>query len=149
MNLCGRKRFPGSPEQPDVQTERLCDRQMQPRTTFLFDFEDNGDFDVENNDRPTCRVTILSKNAKYLETKVESQYGTEYHVDRISESLISQWQVVIIVVSILIVKIILIFNDKLLPLHSNGSVTHSRPEPLMLQILHINSAVLTQYITSP
>ena len=53
------------------------------------------DFEVANNDEPTCRVTILSKNAKYLETKVESQYGTEYHVDRISESLISQWQVFI------------------------------------------------------
>ena len=71
-------------------------------------------------------MTILSKNAKYLETKVEfllsyyddgggddnvdggdfqydqnhldnieveSYYGTEYHVDRVSESLLSQWQV--------------------------------------------------------
>ena len=25
--------------------------------------------------------------------EVESYYGTEYHVDRVSESLISQWQV--------------------------------------------------------
>ena len=39
------------------------------------------------------RVTVLSKNAKYLETKVEAHYGTEYHVDRISEDLLTQWQV--------------------------------------------------------
>ena len=38
------------------------------------------------------RVTVLSKNAKYLETKVEAHYGTEYHVDRISEDLLTQWQ---------------------------------------------------------
>ena len=30
-----------------------------------------------NNDPLPCRVTILSKNAKYLETKVEYQYGME------------------------------------------------------------------------
>ena len=49
-------------------------------------------------------MTILSKNAKYLETKVESQYGTEYHVDRISESLIAQWQVVIKFLLIVIIN---------------------------------------------
>ena len=55
-------------------------------------------------DSSICRVTILSKNAKYLETKVESQYGTEYHVDRISESLIAQWQVIKIFLLIVIIN---------------------------------------------
>ena len=39
------------------------------------------------------RVTVLSKNTKYLETKVEAHYGTEYHIDRVSEELLQQWQV--------------------------------------------------------
>ena len=55
-------------------------------------------------------MTILSKNAKYLETKVESQYGTEYHVDRISESLIAQWQVGKIFVLIVIINPVLKLN---------------------------------------
>ena len=38
------------------------------------------------------RVTILTKNAKYLETKVEPHYGTEYHVDRIPEETLAQWR---------------------------------------------------------
>ena len=38
------------------------------------------------------RVTVLSKNAKYLETKVEAHYGTEFHIDRIPEDMISQWR---------------------------------------------------------
>merc|ERR1719461_1470246 len=38
------------------------------------------------------RVTILTKNAKYLETKVEPHYGTEYHVDRISEETLTEWR---------------------------------------------------------
>jgi len=38
------------------------------------------------------RVTVLSKNAKYLETKVEAHYGTEFHIDRISDDMISQWR---------------------------------------------------------
>ncbi|XP_023335027.1 insulin-degrading enzyme isoform X2 [Eurytemora carolleeae] len=38
------------------------------------------------------RVTILTKNAKYLETKVEPYYGTEYYVDKIQEDVIQEWK---------------------------------------------------------
>ena len=38
------------------------------------------------------RLTVLSKNAKYLETVVEPHYGTEYHVDRIAEESLAQWR---------------------------------------------------------
>ena len=38
------------------------------------------------------RLTVLSKNAKYLETKVEPHYGTEYHIDRIPEDSLAQWR---------------------------------------------------------
>ena len=38
------------------------------------------------------RLTVLSKNAKYLETKVEPHYGTEYHTDRIAEDSLAQWR---------------------------------------------------------
>ena len=38
------------------------------------------------------RVTILTKNTKYLETKVEPHYGTEYHVDRIPAETLEQWR---------------------------------------------------------
>ena len=59
--------------------------------------------------------------------KVESQYGTEYHVDRISESLIAQWQVIIIVVII----ITLTFNQYIhyRPLYSSELGHSSGPEP--------------------
>ena len=80
-------------------------------------------------------MTILSKNAKYLETKVESQYGTEYHVDRISESLISQWQVVFIVVLNLIV--IIIFNDDLLAPQVLLEKVQSESHPIIHPSLHL------------
>ena len=38
------------------------------------------------------RVTVLTKNAKYLETKVEPHYGTEYHLDRVSEEVLASWR---------------------------------------------------------
>ena len=38
------------------------------------------------------RLTVLSKNARYLETKVEPHYGTEYHTDRIPEDSLAQWR---------------------------------------------------------
>ena len=38
------------------------------------------------------RLTVLSKNARYLETKVEPHYGTEYHTDRIGEDSLAQWR---------------------------------------------------------
>ena len=38
------------------------------------------------------RLTVLSKNAKYLETVVEPHYGTEYHVDRIAEESLAEWR---------------------------------------------------------
>ena len=38
------------------------------------------------------RLTVLSKNAKYLETLVEPHYGTEYHIDRIPEDSLAQWR---------------------------------------------------------
>ena len=50
------------------------------------------------------RSTIFSFYFKNNKKKVESQYGTEYHVDRISESLIAQWQVGKIFVLIVIIN---------------------------------------------
>ena len=40
----------------------------------------------------SLRLTVLSKNAKYLETVVEPHYGTEYHVDRIAEESLAEWR---------------------------------------------------------
>ena len=38
------------------------------------------------------RVTILTKNAKYFATHVEPHYGTEYHVEKIDNAVLTQWR---------------------------------------------------------
>ena len=53
------------------------------------DDNDNGDDDNDDGDVDDCQY-----DQNHLDNiEVESYYGTEYHVDRVSESLISQWQV--------------------------------------------------------
>lgn len=38
------------------------------------------------------RITILSKNSKYFVTEVEPHYGTEYHMEKIPDDVISGWK---------------------------------------------------------
>ena len=38
------------------------------------------------------RVTILTKKAKYFATHVEPHYGTEYHVEKIDNAVLTQWR---------------------------------------------------------
>ena len=38
------------------------------------------------------RVTVLTKNCRFFVSQVEEHFGTEYHVEKISDETIKSWR---------------------------------------------------------